>query len=144
MNSIVFLYLARGHANVKSKMRLVLHNGPPCPHTLTAPVLPRQHDAARQRAQRCPSHPRHIANAAINQMPDNPPYPSPLSERDKMGEEAKSLLPYLGNELEVLDCPANPGPHRLPEQRRQRWELPSHPCWIEYEFKGSPCCLAGP
>ena len=100
-------------------------------------------NAARDRAQRtrCLSNLRQIANAAINQIADTAPYLPQRSEWRKFGEEAESLLPYLGNELEVFNCPANRGPDTWPEERRQRCKLPSYDYWTEYEFNGYLCSL---
>jgi prepilin-type N-terminal cleavage/methylation domain-containing protein/prepilin-type processing-associated H-X9-DG protein len=97
-------------------------------------------NVARSRARKtqCQNNLRQIASAGVTQfgeLGDKLPFRGP-TENDKAeyGKAAEQLLPYLGNNTKVLDCPANAGNQAMPNCK-----LPSYNLYTEYEFNSMLC-----
>lgn len=92
---------------------------------------------ARTRAKKtqCLNNVRQIAAATVTQFGElGDKLPFREGGNFAYGFAAEQLLPYLGGNLKVFDCPANTG-----NQGDLNCKLPSTNVWTEYEFNSYVC-----
>jgi len=104
---------------------------------LLLPALGRVRE--RGNKTRCLGNLRQIAAAAVDQFRDYDPFMPPRSDWNKFGEAAESLLPYLGNNPKVFDCPSNPGNGQRGATIAAATKFPSYDLYTDYEINGYMC-----
>jgi prepilin-type processing-associated H-X9-DG protein len=100
------------------------------------PVLTTAEDRAN--TVKCRSNVHQAATAAIRLFDESGGFLPARSAFDQFGEAAEKLLPYLKNQIEIFDCPANPG-----NDAYAFCQFKSHEGYSDYESNGYMCNAPG-